>query len=228
MTRLDRIPVVLEIGQKRTFASAIEWPGWCRSGRDESSALQALVNHAPRYALALQTSALLFTPPSDVTDLTVVERLVGNATTDFGAPSVALAGDAAPVDPATLERWQLVLKAIWQAFDSAVQAARGKPLSKGPRGGGRELLKIVQHVIDADLAYLSSLGGKPHNKIDGISDESIAQLRQAILSTLVASAHGEVPRFGPRGGARWPPRFFVRRLAWHELDHAWEIEDRLG
>jgi hypothetical protein len=23
------------------------------------------------------------------------------------------------------------------------------------------------------------------------------------------------------------PRYFVRRTAWHALDHAWEIEDRL-
>jgi hypothetical protein len=24
----------------------------------------------------------------------------------------------------------------------------------------------------------------------------------------------------------WSPRYFVRRSAWHALDHAWEIEDR--
>jgi hypothetical protein len=24
----------------------------------------------------------------------------------------------------------------------------------------------------------------------------------------------------------WTPRYFVRRAAWHALDHAWEIEDR--
>jgi hypothetical protein len=26
----------------------------------------------------------------------------------------------------------------------------------------------------------------------------------------------------------WPPRYFMRRAAWHILDHAWEIEDRAG
>ena len=25
----------------------------------------------------------------------------------------------------------------------------------------------------------------------------------------------------------WPPRYAARRIAWHALDHAWEIEDRL-
>jgi hypothetical protein len=39
---------------------------------------------------------------------------------------------------------------------------------------------------------------------------------------------GELPDFGPRGGERWPALFAIRRSAWHALDHAWEIEDRLG
>ena len=25
----------------------------------------------------------------------------------------------------------------------------------------------------------------------------------------------------------WPPRYAARRIAWHALDHAWEIEDRV-
>jgi hypothetical protein len=28
------------------------------------------------------------------------------------------------------------------------------------------------------------------------------------------------------GGGGWPPRYASRRLIWHVLDHAWEIEDR--
>jgi hypothetical protein len=26
----------------------------------------------------------------------------------------------------------------------------------------------------------------------------------------------------------WPVRAMVRRMAWHVLDHAWEIEDKSG
>jgi hypothetical protein len=32
-------------------------------------------------------------------------------------------------------------------------------------------------------------------------------------------------RSGP-GDASWPARYFVRRTAWHVLDHAWEMQDR--
>ena len=49
----NQISIYLEIGQKKTFACAIDWPGWSRAGRDESSALQALLDSAPRYAQVL-------------------------------------------------------------------------------------------------------------------------------------------------------------------------------
>ena len=43
----------------------------------------------------------------------------------------------------------------------------------------------------------------------------------------VKAAEGKSLRKGPRGGKRWTPRYFVRRLVWHALDHAWEIQDRI-
>lgn len=46
--------VYIEVGQKRTFAGAIEWPGWCRSGKDEATALQALLDYGGRYERVLR------------------------------------------------------------------------------------------------------------------------------------------------------------------------------
>lgn len=43
----------------------------------------------------------------------------------------------------------------------------------------------------------------------------------------VEAARGKELQVGPRGGKRWKPRYYVRRSAWHILDHAWEIEDRV-
>ncbi len=125
--------VYLEIGHARTFAVALDWPGWSRSGRDEASALQALVDYGPRYGRVVNEAQGMFRAPAAAADLLVMERLSGNATTDFGAPNLASSTDAQPIDAAELQRWQTVLTACWKAFDAAVQAAEGKNLRKGPR-----------------------------------------------------------------------------------------------
>lgn len=226
MTAAKPIKVYLEIGQSKTFAVSLDWPGWCRSGRDEEAALQALCDYGPRYADVLRSTSLKFHPPSDVSSLKVVERLEGNATTDFGAPDRSLETDTKPIKPAELKRWQTILQACWQAFDAAVEAAGETPLEKGPRGGGRDLAKIIQHVHEVDTSYLKALGGTLDVDDKTEPSEALTSMREAILSSLTAAAHGEIPPKGPRGGLRWTPRYFVRRLAWHELDHAWEIEDR--
>src|SRR5687767_14300987 len=79
----NNIDVYLEIGRKRTFAGVIDWPGWCRMGRDQATALQALFEAAPAYARILRPARLGFQVPHDLSVFVVVERLKGNATTDF-------------------------------------------------------------------------------------------------------------------------------------------------
>jgi len=222
-----RIPIYLEVGKKRVFAGAVEWPGWCRSGRDEEAALGALVDCGPRFRKALRRAASGFEPPADRSVLRVVERLEGNATTDFGAPGKAPAADLRPLDQAEAKRQAAILRASWAAFDRTAKAAVGARLRKGPRGGGRELDAIVRHVLDADGGYLGKLGGS-HRKPSAAADvwEEMAGLRRAALRLMSSLARGEPPPRPHRSGSLWTPRYFVRRSAWQALDHAWEIEDR--
>jgi hypothetical protein len=222
----QQMAVVLEVGKKRVFAIAQDWPGWCRSGSDEEAALQALFDYGPHYQRVLQASKIRFTAPKQLSNFVVVERIKGDATTDFGAPSRAWSEDTGPISPQELKRFQKILQACWVEFDKAVEDVRGKALRKGPRGGGRNLQKISEHVCDVDVAYLKSLGGKPKQREKLSLDHRLAEVREEILTTLGEAARGELPPHGPRGGIRWTPRYFVRRLAWHELDHAWEIRSR--
>lgn len=219
--------VYLEIGEKRVFAGSVTWPGWCRSGRDEESALQALFDSGARYAQIMGVTDLGFKAPEQISSFDIVERLDGNSTTDFGAPDMPLARDKAPIESDDLKRFQTLLKACWTAFDQAVKKAEGKELRKGPRGGGRDLGKIIDHVTGADEGYLRSIGWKIENFKETDKDERLARTRDEILQGFAAAARGELPTEGPRGGKRWFPRYFVRRVAWHVIDHAWEIEDRI-
>ena len=215
-------PVFLEVGNKRVFAGAIEWPGWARSGRDEDAALEALFAYSPRYARVLRGTRLGFQVPQEASALAVVERLRGTPTTDFGAPDVSPSADAKPISDTDLRRFTTLFRACWRAFDRAAEAAENAELTKGPRGGGRDLEKIVDHVLGSDESYLSMIGAKAPK---GDPDGRAARVRRAVLDGLDAAVRHGVPP-GPRGGKRWTPRYFVRRTVWHSLDHAWEIEDR--
>jgi hypothetical protein len=224
---MNSIKVFAEIGKKRVFVGAVDWPGWCRSGRDEKMALQVLIDYGPRYAQVLHSKEIEFQVPTDASDLIVTERHDGNATTDFGAPAIMLDADRKPIVRMEFERLQKILQACWQAFDSAVQRATGRELRKGPRGGGRNVEKILDHVLEADRGYLARLAWK-HKREGGKNPvEELSRTRGAILNALEAAVNGDLPERGPRGGIIWPPRYFIRRVAWHVLDHAWEIEDRI-
>ncbi|MBI4730028.1 MAG: hypothetical protein HY775_11120 [Acidobacteria bacterium] len=213
------IRVYLETGARRSFAGALEWPGWCRSRRDEGSALEALLIYAPRFQAAIGSAVRGFTAPASAAELKVAERLDGNATTDFGAPAMPPAADSRPAEAADLEKLHAILRACWDAFDRSAAAASGADLRKGPRGGGRNLEAIVAHVLDAERMYLARLGGA-RPKGAGMADE-----REAFLDALARRAGGAPPARASRS-VPWTPRYAVRRSAWHVLDHAWEIEDR--
>jgi hypothetical protein len=45
-----RIAVCLEVTPKQAIASSLDWPGWCRPGRDEGTALETPASYAGRYA----------------------------------------------------------------------------------------------------------------------------------------------------------------------------------
>jgi hypothetical protein len=221
------VEVIIESGKKKTFASATDWPGWARSGGDETSALQALVDYGPRYAQVLRLRDIAFQPPIGISGFVVAERHPGSASTDFGAPGAIPEIDKLPLDINQLGHLQVILLACWEAFDIAVNLAQGKTLRKGPRGGGRDVDKIIDHVIEGQRAYLRRIAWKP-KRITGISlHDNLQQIRQAVLDALRNAVTESLPERGPRGGVIWPPPYFIRRSAWHILDHAWEIEDRI-
>ena len=200
--------VYLETGTRRVFACALDWPGWCRSGKNEEAALETLAAYAPRYAAVAEQAGFAF--PAKAGALTVVERLPGSATTDFGAPDAVATEDHKRLTPAGRERLAAFVEASWAVLDRIVAGAPAS-LRKGPRGGGRDRDAIVEHVDGAEAGYSRKLGIRLRNP-------TRHELRPAVLAALRDGY--EVAEKG------WPPRYAARRIAWHALDHAWEIEDR--
>lgn len=211
------IQIAIERGAKRAFASALEWPGWCRSGKTEEAAVEALVAYASRFAVVAAEAGLRF--PKREPDVEIVDRVAGNATTDFGAPATILDSDFAPVSAAEARRHAALVSAAWKVLDDVVAVSPAE-LRKGPRGGGRDRDKMVDHVLGAEVAYARKLGVR-HRQPQHSDAKAIAALRADIVGVLGAASDGRPPV--EKG---WPPRYAARRIAWHVVDHAWEMEDR--
>src|SRR5215813_11421909 len=203
--------VYLEIGKAKVFACALQWPGWARSGKTEELALDALASYEQRYAVVAAVAGRAFEPGEFV----VVQQVPGNATTDFGAPDKPAQADFAAYPPSEVD----LLRAAWRVFDE-VLAKSPEHLRKGPRGGGRDRDKMADHVLGSEASYARKIGLKP--KQPALGDvPAIEAMRASIAEVL--SHPGDGQPLTPNG---WPPRYALRRIAWHVLDHAWEMEDK--
>jgi hypothetical protein len=146
----------------------------------------------------------------------VVEELAGGAATDFGVPAEVCSFDHRPLTAAHARRLAAIVEASWETLDAVVAGAPPR-LRKGPRGGGRDRDQIVEHVVEAERSYVRKVGLRyPPAEADLVRPGFAAALRAA------RDPMGEMGR----GGKPWPWRYAARRVAWHVLDHAWEIEDK--
>jgi hypothetical protein len=150
---------------------------------------------------------------------TVVERLPGSGSTDFGAPGAVAERDRGPVSRKEAERLAALVEAAWKVFERGVKKAPAE-LRKGPRGGGRDRDKMVDHVVQSEFSYARVLGVK-HRAAPFDDTAAVAALRADILAALREPSEGM-----PAGVRGWPTPYAARRIAWHVLDHLWEMEDR--
>ena len=202
---------VLEIADQRTFASAVDWPGWCRSGRTPDEALGALADYARgtppwpgwrrvRFAVAAGD------------ELTVVEP--GRRATrprPSARPTCRSPTDRRDLTAAEADRQVRLLRARLAELDRlAVEAP--EQLRKGPRGGGRDRDKVVAHVIEAERSYARKIGVR-HPPFHG-DPRRVGACRAEIEQVLRAARSGEPMRErlagpllpAPSGLARARPR----------------------
>lgn len=202
---MDQFRVYLETGKRWVFAGAVDWPGWCRRDKSEQAALDTLCAYGERYANAVGGAA----PAAKIVVAGSMPTRGGMA--DFGTPGAIGPWDETPLSASELDRQLALLQACW-AYLGAVDASSPARLRKGPRGGGRDKDAILDHVREAERAYAAKFGCRVPPRTPWDDQQSL----------LVAGV-----RAAPSGTA-WPIRYAIRRLAWHVLDHAWEIEDRSG
>ncbi|MCO5218554.1 MAG: hypothetical protein M9909_06965 [Thermomicrobiales bacterium] len=206
------------------MAYAIDWPGLERNGKTVEMALAHLTAYRERYARVADRAGLADAFVAEP-EPEVVEDYPGVGSTDFWGISFAQSPtDHLPLLPDEFERRLSLLQACWAEFDAI--ADRVSPeLKKGPRGGGRDRDHIVRHLIASELDWTPKIGIRldyhdiafPLENRQHYHDQVIEQLRFHYETRTPAKL---------KGGPLWTLPFFIRHLAYHVMDHAWEMEDK--
>lgn len=75
---------------------------------------------------------------------------------------------------------------------------------------------MFDHVLGAEMEYAKRIGTRLKQP-QGTDNPGVKAFRDAIREAFS----------NPNRDTRWPVAYAARRTAWHALDHAWEMEDRL-
>ncbi len=211
--------VMIETGPKgkKVAAVAPDWPGLERGGKSEDVALERLLSYLPRYATVAKLAGMegAF---ATVSNVEVVERYPGTGSTDFWGISFAFSDiDRQEMSSDELERELTLMQACWAFFDD-VRSRVSAELRKGPRGGGRDRDRIVQHTIAVEQDWTPRFG--PRTEAPVLTEELLPSHRAGYCDAIrTLHARGEMAR-------TWPLRYLIRHTAYHTLDHAWEMEDK--
>ena len=216
--------VMLETGPKgkQVVAVAPDWPGLERGAKTEEAAISRLQAYLPRYAPVAKLAGMseeFAAIPTESAPVDVVERYPGTGSTDFWGISFAFSDiDRQAMSSEVLKRDLTLMQACWTFFDT-VRSRVSAEMRKGPRGGGRDRDRIVQHTLNVEQDWATGLGVRsPEGAL--LTDEGLSAHRDAYLAAIRAfHAEGKLAR-------TWPLRYLIRHTAFHTLDHAWEMEDK--
>ncbi|MEO8540617.1 MAG: hypothetical protein ABI577_12835 [bacterium] len=218
MTNAMRVTVELGPKGKKVAAVAPDWPGLARGAATEEKALQRLLAYVSRYEPVAKLAGME-SEFSDVGSIDVVEHYPGTGSTDFWGISFAFSSiDKQPVTSEALEREMALMRACWTFFDD-IRSRVSAELQRGPRGGGRDRDRIVQHTLGVEQDWAKGVGvTAPEDAL--LTDEGLTTYRDAYC-TAIRRLHSE-----GKMAQKWPLRYLIRHTAFHTLDHAWEMDDK--
>jgi hypothetical protein len=218
---MPQLRMTLEVGpkDKKVVAVAPDWPGLERGAKIDGAAVETLQSYLPRYA-GVAHLAGMDEEFGAISGVDVVERHQGTGSTDFWGISFAFSSiDGQQMSSEDLERQLTLMQACWAFFDD-VRGRVSTEMRKGPRGGGRDRNRIVDHVLGVEQDWAKKVGVRAGDDAVVTDDKGLKAYRDAYC-TAIRAFHSE-----GRTARTWPLRYLIRHTAYHTMDHAWEMEDK--
>ena len=183
--------------------------------------MERLRSYLPRYSQVAKL-AELDAEFDAIKNFKVVEQYPGTGSTDFWGISFAFSSiDKQGMSDDELQRELALMQACWAFFDD-VRRRVSSEMQKGPRGGGRDRDRIVQHTLNTEQGWAKMIGVlTPDDAM--LTGEGLKAHRNAYCQA-IRDYHAQGKLAGKM--AKWPLRYLIRHTAFHTLDHAWEMEDK--
>jgi len=217
------VRTVIERGTKgkRSVAFSLDWPGWERGAKSPELAVETLESYRQRYRPVAELAGLAGEFDA-VGPLEVVEDHVGTGSTDFWGISFAPSSlETEPMAEAQLERDIRLLQACWTFFDG-VAARVSDEMRPGPRGGGRDRHRIWRHVIRNESEEFAKRVGLKIPEEAALTPEGLRRHRETYVAAMREYNAGQTMK----RMKNWNLPYLIRHSAFHNLDHAWEMEDK--
>jgi uncharacterized damage-inducible protein DinB/predicted RNase H-like HicB family nuclease len=228
----------LESGPRRrkTMVHVLDLLGCVARGPTTEEALEATPDAIRAYLRFLQRHGESVAPQDPFTTV-FAEHAMEGPWLGNGNPSCGFTPD---FEPLSAQEQAIYLRRLaWLREDllELIRALSPEQLLAEPEGRERSIYRILDHIAEAQGAYIRAALGK----VDGLhaalravrqDPESIASaltgLWQVSASRLEAITEAERQQTVQRGQVTWTVRRAFRRLLEHEWEHLVEIAERLG
>jgi predicted RNase H-like HicB family nuclease/uncharacterized damage-inducible protein DinB len=227
----------LESGPRRrkTMVHVLDLLGCIAQGPTTEAALEATPEAIRAYLRFLRRHGEVVEPESTFTTVVAVHVMEGPWLGN-GDPAPGFGSDFQPL---TVQDLNIYLQRLaWLRADllDLIRDIPRKRLVAEPKGTGRSIYRILEHVAGSQCVYLRYLVGK----VDGLSDalrvveqspeaipSALTHLWQISSSRLEAMTETERGQLVKHGQVTWTARRALRRMLEHEWEHLLELSKRL-
>lgn len=222
--------------RKKTMVHVLDLLGCIARGTTTGEALEATPGAIRDFLRFLQRHGDRVDPEAEFSTA-IAEHVMEGPWLGDGNPEPGFAPD---FEPLTLEEQGALLDRLGWLRDDLLEMISSIPpdqLLAEPEGRGRPIIKIVDHIADAQGAYLrAGLGPAPElapalravRQGPETMPAALSHLWALSMARLRAMSEKERTRTVRRGQKTWSARRALRRMLEHDWEHLVEIRERLG
>jgi predicted RNase H-like HicB family nuclease len=234
---MTKYALYLESGprQRKTMVHVLDLLGCIAQGPTTEAALEVTPEAIRAYLRFLRQHGEAVKPEEEFTT-EIAEHITEGTWLGYGDPTPGFGTDFQPL---SAKDWSIYLRRLDWLHSDLLYLVRDLPrkrLVNEPKGKGRSLYRILEHIAESESVYLRYTVGK----VDGLTDAlrairqapddlpvALARVWQIAGARLARMTEVERRKRVKHGQVTWTARRGLRRALEHDWEHLLEIAERL-